>query len=122
MPVSTSDSPLGKPLEVIRNGLVCESIKALAKQYGMVPAKITQRLASGWTAEQAVGSALGIATTARGSPSTVTGARHGSLVEASKALALNPGAIASRFANGHSTGDAFSGNLKDRPGMRNLPI
>lgn len=37
-------------------------------------------------------------------------------------LGLNPGAIASRFANGHSTGDALSGNLKDRPGTRNLPI
>lgn len=120
--VSIYDWRMVKPVEVICNGLVFESIKALAEQYGMLPAKVTQRIAMGWTPEQAVGLSARHRRGSTGKPVEFNGVRYGSLVEASKALGLNPGAIAGRVANGYSTDDALSGNLKVRSGARSKPI
>ena len=113
---------MGKPVEVICNGVVFESLKALAEHYGMTRAKLAQRIFIGWTPEQAVGLCVRHRKSSTGKPVEFNGVKYGSLVEASRALGLNPAAVAGRVANGYSSEDALSGKLKKRLGARSKPI
>jgi hypothetical protein len=49
------DSRMVKPVQVTCNGVVFESIKALAEHYKMPASKLVSRIALGWSPEQAVG-------------------------------------------------------------------
>lgn len=113
---------MGKPVEVTCSGLVFESIKALAEQYGMPRDKIAQRIALGWTPEQAVGISARHRKGSAGKPVQFEGCSYGSLVEASRALGLSPAAVAGRVANGYSIDEALSGKLKQRLGARSQSI
>ncbi len=113
---------MGKQVAVICHGVEYTSIKALAEAFGLAPAKIVQRIALGWTSEQAVGLSERVRKPSTGKPVEFEGVRYGSLVEASRALGLSPDAVAARVAHGYSTDEALSGKLKPRVGHRSKPV
>lgn len=110
---------MGIPKSILCNGKSFDSITTLSEHFAISKQKVTKRLSSGWTPEQAVGlvapkKILGSAS----KPLDFDGVRYSSLVEASKALGLVPATIAARVLKGYSVKDALLGNLKERLGSR----
>jgi hypothetical protein len=110
---------MGTPTKILCNGQSFDSITTLSEHLAISKQKVTRRLSSGWTPEQAVGlvapnKRLG----STGKPLEFDGVRYSSLVEASTALGLNPGTIAARVLKGYSVEDALRGSLKERVGTR----
>lgn len=116
------DLLMGKPVSVICNGQLFDSIKALCERFGADRGKVTRRLNQGWTPEQALDLENRKRKGSTGKPLVYNGNQYSSLVEASQALGLSPATIAARVWRGYSTADALGGNLRPRHGSRLKPI
>ncbi len=116
IPIRINIPTMATPKAISCNGQEFGSIKALADHYGFPKARVTRRLAQGWSPEQAVGLLEKKRTGSSGKTVEFEGKRFPSLVAASISLGLDPRLIAARVRNGYSPEDALRGNMKDRSG------
>lgn len=105
---------MGIPKRITCEGIVYDSILALATAYGASKGNIARRLRSGWTAEQAVGIEPKPKRQGHGTVTEYQGKTFPHLVALARHYKVDPKNLRARLARGYDLDSAVRGVLKPR--------